>query len=150
MKKLLLLFTLVIGITAAANAQVAVNVNIGTRPVVVEHPVVVERPVVYEYYYIPEANAYYDVRRANYIYYTNRKWSHASHLPVRYKYYETYHNNRIVINDYHGPSPYLYHKAHKAKYNKVYYKSKGQKHFHNGNNGKGHGNPHKGKNHNKH
>ena len=142
--------------TATTQAQVSVNVNIGTPPA--------WGPAGYsniDYYYIPDVQSYYDIRNSQFIYFGNGKWIRSRHLPQQYRNYDLYSGYKVVINDYHGRTPYIYYKDHKAKYYKGYkgkpqknigsrnnnkhdYKQK-EKHNHgnhnsNRGNGKGHGN----------
>jgi len=126
----------------SSNAQVSVNVNVGAPAWGPATPAGVE------YYYLPDIDSYYDIRTTEYIYVTNGKWMRSRSLPVAYRSYNPYKGRTIVINDYHGRSPYVKYKVHKVKY-------KGPKHVvvrekHNGkghNNGNGKGN---GKGHGKH
>jgi hypothetical protein len=124
---------------SSAQAQVSVNVNIGTPPppVVVVKPqpkvVVVSPPewgpVGYdnmEYYYLPDIQVYYDIRAAQYIYYGNGNWIRSKRLPSHCRNYNLYNGYKVVLNDYHGNTPYVYFNAHKVKYYKGY-KGKPQK-----------------------
>lgn len=104
-----------------SQAQVAVNVNIGTPPA--------WGPVGYsnvDYYYLPDVEAYYDIRASQFIYYGNGKWNRNRYLPGSYRNYDLYNGYKVVLNDYHGRSPYTYFKNHKVKYYKGY-KGKPQK-----------------------
>jgi hypothetical protein len=60
---------------AAAPAQAQVNININTAP-----PVVVGAPANAQYYYIPEANAYYDVPARRYLVQRHGKWARYERL----------------------------------------------------------------------
>ena len=107
--------------TATTQAQVSVNVNIGTAPS--------WGPSGYsniDYYYIPDIQSYYDIRQSEFIYYGNGKWIRSRNLPNQYKNYDLYNGYKVVLNDYHGRSPYVNYKTHKAKYYKGY-KGKPQK-----------------------
>ncbi|RVT74913.1 hypothetical protein EOD40_12125 [Flavobacterium sufflavum] len=102
-------------------AQVSVNVNIGTPPA--------WGPVGYsdvDFYYIPDIESYYDIRLEQFIYFDNGRWIHAQYLPKHYRNYDLYHGYKVVLTDYHGRTPYVYYKIHKAKYYKGY-KGKPQK-----------------------
>lgn len=104
-----------------SNAQVSVNVNIGTPPA--------WGPAGYsnvDFYYIPDVEAYYDIRLSQFIYFDNGRWIHARYLPAPYRNYDLYHGYKVVLTDYHGRKPYVYFKNHKAKYYKGY-KGKPQK-----------------------
>ena len=151
-------------VASTTQAQVSVNVNIGTPPV--------WGPVGYtemEYYYLPDIEAYYDVRAAQFIYLGGGTWVRSSRLPRQYRNYDLYSGYKVVLNDYHGRTPYVYYNKHKTKYYKGYHGSpqrpfkprgnNGYNHDHddhkdyrhdNGNGGKkGHGNGH-GNGHGKH
>ena len=132
-------------------AQVSVNVNIGGRPD--------WGPVGYteaNYYYLPDVEAYYDVRQANFIYANNGTWISARTLPHRYRSYNLYAGPKVVLTDYRGNRPYTHFKTHRVKYHhgyrpqtvvvrethhhhydKKHYKHKGKKH-------------HKGRGHDRH
>ena len=139
----------------ATQAQVSINVNIGSPPE--------WGPVGYtkmEYYYLPDIEAYYDVRATQFIYFGGGKWIRSSRLPRQYRNYDLYGGYKVVLNDYHGRTPYAYFDRHRVKYYKGYhgapqrpYKPKGHKHHHDDHHddhhdhdrghGKGHGKGHK-------
>ena len=103
-------------VASTTQAQVSVNVNIGTPPV--------WGPVGYtdmEYYYLPDIEAYYDVRAAQFIYLGGRTWVRSSRLPRQYRNYDLYSGYKVVLNDYHGRTPYVYYNKHKTKYYKGYH-----------------------------
>ncbi len=107
--------------SATTQAQVSVNVNIGSPPA--------WGPVGYsnvDFYYIPDIQAYYDIRLSQFIYFGNGRWIHSRSLPSQYRGYDLYNGYKVVLNDYHGRTPYVYYKNHKAKYYKGY-KGKPQK-----------------------
>ena len=137
-------------ISSAIQAQVSVNVNIGTPPA--------WGPVGYsnvDYYYLPDVEAYYDIRATQFIYFGGGKWIRSRYLPGQYRNYNLYNGYKVVLNDYHGSRPYSNFKNHKVKYYKGYkgkpqksigsnrnnnqkaYKSSGNKSNGNGNNGNG-------------
>lgn len=102
-------------ISSLSQAQVNINVNVGTPPA--------WGPAGYEtveYYYLPDVEAYYDVRSSEFIYNGNGKWIRASRLPRQYRTYDLYNGYKVVLTDYHGPSPYVHYKEHKVKYFKGY------------------------------
>ena len=109
---------------ASANtmqAQVSVNVNIGSPPS--------WGPVGYsnvDYYYLPDIQAYYDIRATQFIYFGGGKWIRSRNLPNQYRNYNLYNGYKVVLNDYHGSSPYSNFNTHKVKYYKGY-KGKPQK-----------------------
>lgn len=105
----------------STHAQVSVNVNIGNPPA--------WGPAGYsniDYYYIPDIQSYYDIRQSQFIYYGNGKWIRSKQLPRQYRNYDLYHGYKVVLNDYHGRTPYVHYKNHKQKYYKGY-KGKPQK-----------------------
>jgi hypothetical protein len=102
-----------------AQAQVSVNVNIGRPPAwaPVGHAAT-------EYYYLPDVEAYYDIRQTQFIYFGNGRWIRSKNLPGRYRNYDLYGGYKVVLNDYHGSRPFNNFKNHKIKYYKGY---KGEK-----------------------
>jgi hypothetical protein len=144
---------LAVGILLVASnltqAQISVNVNIGTPPS--------WGPAGYsavEYYYLPDVQAYYDIRSSQFIYFGGGKWVRSTYLPRQYRNYDLYGGYKVVLNDYHGSRPYANFNSHKAKYYKGY-KGKPQKNIgsnHNdnrekSNNGNGNGKGNNGKGH---
>ncbi len=111
-------------------AQVSVNVNFST-------PTWGPRVTTQEYYYLPDVNSYYDIRARQFIYFNNGGWIRANQLAPRYRGYNLNGGNIIVLNDYHGHSPYTHYKSHKIKYGKG---NSGYMKSGNGNNGNGNGN----------
>jgi hypothetical protein len=121
---------------AAAPAQAQINVNINTAP-----PVVVGAPANAQYYYIPEANAYYDVPARRYIVQRNGQWG-------RYERLDGYdpRNFHPQYIEYRGNEPWTYdRKGHphgmppgqaKKLYGKGY--DKHDDHGHGHGHGKGH------------
>lgn len=139
-------------IANTAHSQVSVNVNIGTPPV--------WGPVGYtemEYYYLPDIQCYYDVRASQFIYFGGNTWVRSRHLPRQYRNYDLYGGYKVVLNDYHGRTPYMYFDRHRTKYYKGYHGApqrpfKPKKHhhdhdhdhdYHYGHNDHGHKNGHK-------
>lgn len=55
------------------------------------------------YYYIPAAETYYDVRKAEYIYHQEGKWMRTSTLPKAYKNYDLYSGYKVVLTDHKEP-----------------------------------------------
>jgi hypothetical protein len=134
-------------------SQVSVNVNLGVQPS--------WGPVGYsavQYYYIPDVQAYYDVRSTQFIYLNGGTWTRSGHLPYQYRNYDLNRGYKVVLNDYHGTRPYSQYKYHKQKYYKGYGKPQksigyrdnnhGHKSHDNRGGDKGHGNKSGGK-HNK-
>ncbi|PSL45735.1 hypothetical protein CLV51_104442 [Chitinophaga niastensis] len=112
MKKLLLVICLLIsgffyGSLVNAQVKLNVNVNIGSQPV--------WGPVGYDYaqyYYLPDADAYYSIPNHQYIYQNGGRWVFASALPGRYN-YDPYRSYKVVVND---PKPYLHPDIYRNKY----------------------------------
>lgn len=103
-------------IANTAQSQVSVNVNIGTPPV--------WGPVGYtemEYYYLPDIQCYYDVRASQFIYFGGNRWVRSRYLPRQYRNYDLYGGYKVVLNDYHGRTPYVYYDRHRTKYYKGYH-----------------------------
>ena len=131
---------------ASANtmqAQVSVNVNIGSPPA--------WGPAGYsavDYYYLPDIQAYYDIRVTQFIYFGGGKWIRSRNLPNQHRNYNLYNGYKVVLNDYHGSRPYSNFKTHKVKYYKGYkgkpQKSIGSNRSNNNNVYKSNGNPNKG------
>jgi hypothetical protein len=120
----------------AAPAHAQVNININTAP-----PVVVGAPANAQYYYIPEANAYYDVPARRYIVQRNGQWAHYERLDG----YDPRNFHPQYI-EYRGDSPWTY--DHKGK-GKPHGMPPGQAKKMYRNDGPGHGNG-KGKGHGRH
>ena len=124
-----------------SKAQVSVNVNIGAPPV--WGPTVTTE----EYYYLPDIDSYYDIRQSQFIYLNNGGWIRSRSLPSRYRGYNLNTGYVVVLNDYHGRSPYTRYKSHKVKYYKEdnkWAKSRGSDEHHDNDdsheNGNSHGN----------
>lgn len=98
------------------HAQVSVNVNIGTAPS--------WGPSGYsnvDYYYLPDIEAYYDIRATQFIYLNSGTWTRSRSLPGQYRNYNLNNGYKVVLNDYHGSRPYSNFKSHKVKYYKGYH-----------------------------
>jgi hypothetical protein len=85
-------------LTLVAPAHAQINVNINTAP-----PVVVGAPANAQYYYIPEANAYYDVPARRYLVQRDGRWA-------RYERLDGYdpRNFHPQYIEYRGDSPWLW------------------------------------------
>jgi hypothetical protein len=111
-----LLLGTVLLLAGATQAQVSISVNIGSPPQ--------WGPIGYtdvQYYYLPDVEAYYDVRASQFIYLTAGEWVHKTYLPIRYRNYDLYNGYKVVMTDYHGNTPYIYFRDHKMKYAKGYH-----------------------------
>jgi hypothetical protein len=117
MKKIkLILFALGILMASGLQAQVSVSINLGSPPQ--------WGPAGYSgvsYYYLPDVEAYYDVQSSRFIYQSGGTWVHRTSLPYRYRNYDLYSGYKVVMTDYHGNTPYIYYKDHKAKYARGYH-----------------------------
>ncbi|MGI4021098.1 MAG: hypothetical protein ACRYFA_06300 [Janthinobacterium lividum] len=113
MKKILFLSALIAGSLSfnAAKAQIGVhlNVNLGPRPVYVE-----PAPVVDDYYYLPDAEAYYSVPEQVYYYENQGRWISSPRLVGRYRDYDYSRMRHYVINE---PRPYLRNDYYRSRYN---------------------------------
>ncbi len=107
MKKYFLLSSAMLLMNASLEAQITVNVS---RPV--WGPVVTTE----EYYYLPDVESYYDINQSQFIYLNKGVWIRSRNLPRRYRNYNLNSGHVVVINDYHGQSPYAHFKNHKIKY----------------------------------
>lgn len=127
---------LLIATTVATNAQVNVNVNIGMQPA--------WGPVGYDYvryYYLPDADAYYDVNSRAFVVFANGAWVRRSALP---RPVDLYHVHKIVIND---ARPWTRHTVYRDRYvsyrgrpsNVVVIRDSREPKYHKGNNGNAYG-----------
>lgn len=110
-------------------AQISVNVNIGAPPAWAP-----EGYTEAEYYYIPDVEAYYDVRQTQFIYFGNGGWIRSRNLPNQYRNYDLYGGYKVVLDDYRGSRPYNNFKNHKIKYHKGYNGKHNNKANHNNHN----------------
>lgn len=111
MKKIILAAALFIGCSMyqRADAQVSLNVgvNIGSQPD--------WGPVGYDhvdYYYMPDADAYYDVPNHQYVYLSNNTWVRRRTLPATYN-FNPYNSYKVVVNE---PSPWTRATVYRTKY----------------------------------
>lgn len=96
-------------------AQISVSLNLGSPPL--------WGPVGYSnvrYYYLPDVEAYYDVRSSMFIYLSGGLWIHRTYLPQRYRNYDLYNGYKVVMTDYHGTRPYANFRDYRSKYAKGY------------------------------
>jgi hypothetical protein len=113
MKKIYLVFGLLLLMSLNTQGQVSVNVNFGLPPVWAP-----ANRVEAQYYYLPDIDAYYDVPTERFIYMQNGNWFRSASLPYRYRNYNLRGGNVVYLTDYRGNSPYINHKNHKIKYAK--------------------------------
>jgi hypothetical protein len=131
--KYFLLSSLLLLMNASIEAQINVHVSLPDwGPVVTTE----------EYYYLPEIDSYYDIRRSQFIYINNGYWIRSRNLPSRYRNYNLNTGQVVVINDYRGSKPYTHFRNHKLKYykNNSHWKGNGNR---NEKQSKGKNNPNK-------
>lgn len=101
MKKIMIAMFLFAGtsiLSNNANAQISVNINIGSQPA--------WGPTGYDhadFYYLPEANAYYDISRAQFVYLNGKSWIYGKSLPSKYRNINLDNTYKVVVN---RPIPY--------------------------------------------
>ena len=89
--KLFIIGILLFGATAT-KAQVSINVNIGTPPA--------WGPVGYDdvaYYFLPDIQIYFDIRKAEYIYFDNGHWIRSRRLPSHCRNYDLYRGYKVPL-----------------------------------------------------
>lgn len=111
MKKIILAAAIMFGCLAfkSADAQLRISLgfNIGSQPD--------WGPVGYDhasYYYIPDADSYYDVSSHQYIYFQNNVWVRGTALPSRY-HFDPYNSYKVVVNE---RNPWEHNTVIKRKY----------------------------------
>ena len=107
---------IVLFVSSTIHAQVKVNVNLGSAPA--------WGPAGYsnvDYYYLPDVQSYYDIKESKFIYLNGGTWTRSKYLPGQYRNYNLYNGYKVVLNDYHGATPYVNFKNHKVKYYKGYH-----------------------------
>jgi hypothetical protein len=117
MKTLKIIFAgIIIILASSVQAQFSFSVNVGSPPP--------WGPVGFSsvrYYYLPDVEAYYDVRSSMFIYFSGSAWVRRASLPARYRHYDLYGGYKVMMPDYHGNSPYVHFKEHRMKYVKGYH-----------------------------
>lgn len=111
----LIAFAIVLFLAGTVQGQVSLNVNVGVAPQ--------WGPVGYsdvDYYYLPDVEAYYDINSSQFIYFEGRSWVRRSYLPSRYRDYDLYNGYKVVMNDYHGRTPYYNHSQYRTRYARGY------------------------------
>jgi hypothetical protein len=111
----LLAVGIIILLSSATQAQFSINLNIGTAPS--------WGPSVYsqaEYYYLPDVQAYFDIRASQFIYFGHGRWIRSRYLPRRYRNYDLNSGYKVVLNDYHGNRPYANFHNDRKRYYKGY------------------------------
>lgn len=111
----LIVIGMILFLSGIVHAQVVVRTYIGSPPP--------WGPAGYNevrYYYLPDVEAYYDVKSSRFIYYNGGKWVHKKYLPGQYRNYDLYNGYKVVMTDYRGNTPYTYFPEYKIKYVKGY------------------------------
>ncbi|MFV8466721.1 hypothetical protein [Flavobacterium sp. LB1P62] len=101
--------------SSTIHAQVSVSLNIGSPPS--------WGPVGYaeaDYYYLPDVEAYYDIRATQFIYFGGGRWIRSRYLPGQYRNYDLYSGYKVVLNDYHGSRPYRNFNNDRVRYYRGY------------------------------
>jgi len=112
----LLVLAVLVAFVGSAQSQLSISVHIGSPPV--WGPDGYNNDV--RYYYLPDIEAYYDIRTSMFIYLSGNQWVHRRNLPARYRNYDLYHGYKVVMNDYRGNAPYGHFKEQKMKYARGY------------------------------
>jgi hypothetical protein len=102
-------------VSSSIQAQVSVNLNIGTAPS--------WGPYGYsqaEYYYLPDVQAYFDIRASQFIFFGNGRWLRSRYLPRQYRNYDLNTGYKVVLNNYHGNRPYTNFHNDRKRYYKGY------------------------------
>ncbi|BAV06229.1 hypothetical protein SAMN05421788_106296 [Filimonas lacunae] len=113
MKKIIVLSaiaisSIVLGNTAQAQVSFHVNLNVGAQPAwIVNNDAA-------DYYYIPDAECYYNVRERVYVYRDGNRWMKGPNLPGRYRNFDF--RNRRVIGIHGQDRPYLHHTENRMGY----------------------------------
>ena len=111
MNKFLLGVLLMAGLSyQGAQAQVKVNlsVNLGNQPA--------WGPTGYDhadFYYLPDADCYYDINAGQFVYADNGRWIYGRTLPPRFGKVDLYSTYKVVVNE---PKPYLHADVYRKKY----------------------------------
>ncbi|MGO4818771.1 hypothetical protein [Flavobacterium sp. W22_SRS_FP1] len=102
-------------VSSSIQAQVSVSLNIGTAPS--------WGPYGYsqaEYYYLPDVQAYFDIRASQFIFFGNGRWVRSRYLPRQYRNYDLNRGYKVVLNNYHGDRPYTNFDNDRKRYYKGY------------------------------
>ena len=111
----LLAVGIILLVSSATQAQVSVSLNIGTAPS--------WGPSGYaqaEYYYLPDVQAYFDIRASQFIFFGNGRWVRSRYLPRQYRNYDLNSGYKVVLNNYHGNRPYSNFNNDRKRYYKGY------------------------------
>lgn len=109
MKKMILMAVVAACTWFTAPAQVSFSINIGSQPA--------WGPVGYDYadyYYLPDADAYYDIGARMFVYREGNYWRRGPALPGRYGRIDLYRTHKVVIN--HVREPWNNHATYYRQY----------------------------------
>jgi hypothetical protein len=79
-------------------------------------PVDKETDCELRYYYFPNMQVYYDMKKGLYHYQKDQSWIVATELPRNYGGYSLFKNERVLITDFDGEQPEIFIKIHKKMY----------------------------------
>jgi hypothetical protein len=111
----LLAIALILTFAGSVQGQFSVNIHIGTPPA--------WGPSGYSgvrYYYLPDIECYYDIQNSTFIYLSGNRWIHNRNLPARYRNYDLNRGYKVVMNNYHGNTPYVNFRDYRTRYAKGY------------------------------
>ena len=103
-----LMLTAILSISVSFIVSAQVKINIASQPV--------WGPAGYNfvnYYYLPDADVYYDVSRKVYVYREGTVWGTHTVLPIRYRNINLYNSHKVVINQ---PMPWKRHNYYYKQY----------------------------------
>lgn len=130
MKKLIFLSALITSsfFVKTADAQIGVhfNINLGPRPVYA--PVPPPPPVADDYYYLPDAEAYYSVPEHVYYYQSEGRWVGSPRLAGRFEGYDYSRMRHYAINE---PRPYLRNDYYRNHFNGPQFASRDNRDYRN-------------------
>lgn len=72
------------------------------------------------YYYLPDIEAYYDIRRGQFVYFRNGHWLFSSTLPGIYGSFDLF-NGFVVSLNVGAVDPWRYHTRYVTRYPRYYY-----------------------------
>lgn len=72
------------------------------------------------YYYLPDIQAYYDIRRDVFVYFRNGQWIFSASLPGIYANFDL-HNGFVVALNLRSGEPWRFHNRYVARYPRYYY-----------------------------
>ena len=94
----------------------SLSAQIGLDTVFVARRKSIEKFINIRYYYYPNLEAYYDTRRAMYIYKMNGSWITTDNIPANYRGYCLRNSACVVIKGYLGDEPYALIDQHRAEH----------------------------------